>query len=128
MKIGIDVGSTTVKVVVLNEDGKLLFKQYQRHYADVVNCVLKVLEAARQKYDGVAQIAITGSAGMGLAEILQIDFVQEVIACTEAIEQKIPKTDVAIELGGEDAKITFFDGSLEQRMNGSCAGGDGCFY
>ena len=127
MKIGIDVGSTTVKVVVLNEDGKLLFKQYQRHYADVVNCVLKVLEAARQKYDGVAQIAITGSAGMGLAEILQIDFVQEVIACTEAIEQKIPKTDVAIELGGEDAKITFFDGSLEQRMNGSCAGGTGAF-
>ena len=127
MKIGIDVGSTTVKVVVLNKDGKLLFKQYQRHYADVVNCVLKVLEAARQKYDGVAQIAITGSAGMGLAEILQIDFVQEVIACTEAIEQKIPKTDVAIELGGEDAKITFFDGSLEQRMNGSCAGGTGAF-
>ena len=127
MRIGIDVGSTTVKVVILNEDKQLLFKKYQRHFADVTNCVLDVLKQAQKVYDGPAKLTITGSAGMGLAEILDLAFVQEVIACTEAIEQKIPQTDVAIELGGEDAKITFFEGSLEQRMNGSCAGGTGAF-
>mgnify|MGYP004721942293 FL=1 len=72
-------------------------------------------------------LAITGSGGMGLAEVLHIPFVQEVIACTETVETFIPETDVAIELGGEDAKITFFEGALEQRMNGSCAGGTGAF-
>ena len=127
MRIGIDVGSTTVKVVILNEDKQLIFKKYQRHFADVANCVLDVLKQAQKVYDGPAKLTITGSAGMGLAEILDLAFVQEVIACTEAIEEKIPQTDVAIELGGEDAKITFFEGSLEQRMNGSCAGGTGAF-
>ena len=79
MRIGIDVGSTTVKVVILNEDKQLLFKKYQRHFADVTNCVLDVLKQAQKVYDGPAQLTITGSAGMGLAEILDLAFVQEVI-------------------------------------------------
>lgn len=125
---GIDVGSTTVKMVVLNEKNQPLFAKYERHYSDIKTATKKVLLEAQEVIgDQQVALAITGSGGMGLAEVLAIPFVQEVIACTKTVETLIPETDVAIELGGEDAKITFFEGALEQRMNGSCAGGTGAF-
>ncbi len=128
LSAGIDVGSTTVKMVVLNEKKQTLFAKYERHYSDIKTATKKVLLEA-QEVIGNQQVAlaITGSGGMGLAEVLAIPFVQEVIACTKTVETLIPETNVAIELGGEDAKITFFEGALEQRMNGSCAGGTGAF-
>lgn len=127
-KAGIDVGSTTVKLIVIDEQGQTIYSKYERHYSDVKKAVLTTLrEAQKLVVEQPLSIAITGSGGMGLAEMLDIPFVQEVIACTRTVEEIIPETDVAIELGGEDAKITFFEGSLEQRMNGSCAGGTGAF-
>lgn len=128
-RIGIDVGSTTVKCVVLDENNQLLFSTYKRHFSDVKNATLEVLCAMELELKETEnmQVMITGSGGMGLSELLDIPFIQEVIAGTKAVETLIPETDVAIELGGEDAKITFFEGSLEQRMNGSCAGGTGAF-
>jgi len=129
VRAGIDVGSTTVKLVLLDEDDQTLFTKYERHYSDVKAATEKVLKEAVHTI-GEKQLltmSITGSGGIGLADVLAIPFVQEVIACTKTVEKLIPETDVAIELGGEDAKITFFDGTLEQRMNGSCAGGTGAF-
>ncbi|MCP9313576.1 2-hydroxyacyl-CoA dehydratase [Liquorilactobacillus satsumensis] len=126
---GIDVGSTTVKVVILDENNNALYESYQRHFSDVKKASIHVLSEAMQVIgkDQLIAFTITGSGGMGLAEVLHLKFVQEVIACTKTVEVMIPETDVAIELGGEDAKITFFGASLEQRMNGSCAGGTGAF-
>lgn len=127
-KTGIDVGSTTVKVVVFDEDNNLLFARYERHYSDVKTATIKVLqEAISEIGDQVVSIAITGSGGMGLSDAAEIPFVQEVIAATTTVEKLIPQTDVVIELGGEDAKMTFFGDTLEQRMNGTCAGGTGAF-
>ncbi|MDR1568694.1 MAG: 2-hydroxyacyl-CoA dehydratase [Streptococcaceae bacterium] len=127
-KAGIDVGSTTVKLVIFDTENKLIFKRYERHFSDVKQATIKVLDEASQQLGDIhLSITITGSAGMGLSESFNIPFVQEVIAATLAVEQIIPQTDVVIELGGEDAKITFFDGALEQRMNGTCAGGTGAF-
>lgn len=127
-KTGIDVGSTTVKVVVFDEDNNLLFSRYERHYSDVKTATIKVLQEAISKIgDQVVSIAITGSGGMGLSDAAEIPFVQEVIAATTTVEKLIPQTDVVIELGGEDAKMTFFGDALEQRMNGTCAGGTGAF-
>ncbi|MEG0731455.1 MAG: acyl-CoA dehydratase activase-related protein [Vagococcus sp.] len=129
LRVGIDVGSTTVKCVVLNNANEMLYSTYQRHFSDVKQATLNVLNEMKETVDDKAslQFMITGSGGMGLSDLLEISFIQEVIAGTKAVEELIPKTDVAIELGGEDAKITFFEGSLEQRMNGSCAGGTGAF-
>ena len=130
LRVGIDVGSTTVKCVVLNSQNNLLYATYQRHYSDVKQATLKVLKEMKQALPEEGkelQFMISGSGGMGLSELLEMSFVQEVIAGTTAVEKIIPETDVVIELGGEDAKITFFGGSLEQRMNGSCAGGTGSF-
>lgn len=127
-KTGIDVGSTTVKVVVFDEDNNLLFARYERHYSDVKTATIKVLqEAISEIGNQVVSIAITGSGGMGLSDAAEIPFVQEVIAATTTVEKLIPQTDVVIELGGEDAKMTFFGDALEQRMNGTCAGGTGAF-
>lgn len=128
LRIGLDVGSTTVKLVVIDDDNNILFKQYKRHFSDVRNAVLKIVEEAKdiiKNYD--IAFSITGSGGLSLAEGMGVEFVQEVIASTRAVEEYIPQTDVAIELGGEDAKITYFGKSLEQRMNGTCAGGTGAF-
>ncbi|MCX7903685.1 MAG: 2-hydroxyacyl-CoA dehydratase [Caloramator sp.] len=126
--IGVDVGSTTVKVVVLNEKDNIVFSRYKRHFADVINTIKEIFYEVGQILDRTtARIVLTGSAGIGIANWLNIPFEQEVIASTKAVEKFIPDTDVAIELGGEDAKITYFDGNLEQRMNGSCAGGTGAF-
>lgn len=129
LRAGIDVGSTTVKLVVLDEKNQTIFAKYERHYSDVKVATEKILKAAMKQIGQQTSITmtITGSGGMGLADVLDIPFVQEVIACTRTVEEIIPETDVAIELGGEDAKITFFEGALEQRMNGSCAGGTGAF-
>ncbi|WP_080571571.1 acyl-CoA dehydratase activase [Streptococcus sobrinus] len=127
-KAGIDVGSTTVKVVIFDENNQLLFARYERHYSDVKTATIKVLRDAMAELGNCpVTIAITGSGGMGLADAAQIPFVQEVIAATTTVEALIPETDVVIELGGEDAKMTFFGDSLEQRMNGTCAGGTGAF-
>lgn len=128
LRAGIDVGSTTVKLVILNEQNDSLFAKYERHFSDVKAATERVLREAEEVIGSQGMtMSITGSGGMGLADVLEIPFVQEVIACTRTVEEVIPETDVAIELGGEDAKITFFEGALEQRMNGSCAGGTGAF-
>ena len=128
LHIGIDVGSTTVKLAILDEHNDIKYAVYRRHHADVRATILEVLEEAAQQFgDDVMTIAITGSGGLLLAQWLNIEFVQEVIASKTAVETFIPKTDVAIELGGEDAKIIYFDDGIEQRMNGTCAGGTGAF-
>lgn len=128
LHLGIDVGSTTVKVAVLDNNQQIVYSVYRRHHADVRATVLEVLrEAAQQFPNQPATIAITGSGGLLLSQWLNLEFVQEVIASKTAVETFIPKTDVAIELGGEDAKIIYFDNGIEQRMNGTCAGGTGAF-
>ncbi|MDR2244461.1 MAG: acyl-CoA dehydratase activase-related protein, partial [Burkholderiales bacterium] len=131
LRIGIDVGSTTVKVVVVDHEHRLLYKAYTRHLSEVRRTVADGIAQLRQNIlfadDAPATLVITGSGGLGIAEIAGFPFVQEVIACTRAVEVLAPPTDVAIELGGEDAKITFFTGGIEQRMNGACAGGTGAF-
>ncbi len=124
--VGIDIGSTTVKVVVMDGE-KILYKIYQRHLSQVRQATLKALEGAKQFLDGPFQVAISGSAGLGLAEDAGIDFVQEVFATYKTVQEYEPDTDAVIELGGEDAKIIFLSGGLEERMNGSCAGGTGAF-
>jgi len=130
-RVGIDVGSTTVKVVMLDERGELVFRSYARHLSEVRKTVQSSIEALAASglpapESGVS-VVLTGSGGVSIAELLEFSFVQEVIACTRAIEVRAPQTDVAIELGGEDAKITFLTNGVEQRMNGSCAGGTGAF-
>ena len=129
--IGLDVGSTTVKIVVIDETGNAVHKKYQRHYSDIKKTIAEVLAEGLDKIDKsgveIATVAVTGSGGINVAKWLDIPFVQEVTAGAVAIEKLIPETDVAIELGGEDAKITYLKGGIEQRMNGTCAGGTGAF-
>ena len=128
LHIGIDVGSTTVKVAVLDDENTIQHSCYKRHHADIRATIIEVVgEAAEQYPDTPMTIAITGSGGLLLAQWLGIEFVQEVIASKTAVETFIPQTDVVIELGGEDAKIIYFDNGIEQRMNGTCAGGTGAF-
>ncbi len=124
--LGIDVGSTTVKLCLLGEEDKILYSSYVRHYSRVKECVLEELEKIRA-FGNVFRVNITGSAGLGLAERGKMDFVQEVQAAYTAIRKLYPDADAAVELGGEDAKIVFVTGGTEQRMNGSCAGGTGAF-
>ena len=128
LRVGIDIGSTTVKVAVLDEYNKLLFRSYERHYSKTRERTLETLNSIRDLLSGRdIQVTITGSAGLGVANASGIDFVQEVYATAAAVNTYIPGTDAVIELGGEDAKIIFFGGALEERMNGSCAGGTGAF-
>ncbi len=126
--VGLDIGSTTVKIVVVNNKYQIIHKEYRRHYSDVRNTVVEIIKNAEKilKKQRI-KINVTGSGAVDISKILDIPFVQEVAASTAAIEQRIPETDVAIELGGEDAKITYISGQLEQRMNGTCAGGTGAF-
>ncbi|MBR0596728.1 2-hydroxyacyl-CoA dehydratase [Sinanaerobacter chloroacetimidivorans] len=128
MKLGIDIGSTTVKLVLLDHNDKIIFSRYERHMSNIFD---KVSELLNQLYDEFgdlqATVSVTGSGGLSLSSLLEIPFEQEVIACSTAVESLIPNTDVAIELGGEDAKITFYGPTVEQRMNGTCAGGTGAF-
>ena len=126
--MGLDVGSTTVKIIVLNIEHKLIYSTYRRHFSDVRSTVQGIVEEIYELLGDVpVTINATGSGGLGIAKLLEIPFSQEVIACTRAVETYIPRTDVAIELGGEDAKITFFGKAMDQRMNGTCAGGTGAF-
>ncbi len=127
--LGIDIGSTTVKIAVLSPSGELLFSDYRRHYANIQETLSALISlAADQLGDLSVAPVITGSGGLTLANHLGIPFVQEVIAVASSLEHYVPQTDVAIELGGEDAKIIYFEGgSVEQRMNGICAGGTGSF-
>ncbi len=124
--LGIDVGSTTVKVSVIDENGTVLYSSYERHFSRVRECVLGELQKVRP-FSARYKACITGSAGLGLAQRAKIDFVQEVQAAFGAIRKFYPDADAAVELGGEDAKIIFLTGGTEQRMNGSCAGGTGAF-
>ena len=125
--LGIDVGSTTVKAAVIDENDNILYSSYVRHFARVKETVLSELNVIRAKFGGEYAVSITGSAGLGLSQRSGINFVQEVQAAFIAIRKIYPDTDAAIELGGEDAKIIFVTGGAEQRMNGSCAGGTGAF-
>lgn len=127
-RLGLDVGSTTVKIVVLDEKGGVVYETYRRHFSDVRKTVEGIILEVYEKIGNApVTISATGSGGLGVAKILGIPFTQEVIAATKAVEDIIPQTDVAIELGGEDAKITFFGQAMDQRMNGTCAGGTGAF-
>ncbi|MCR4956348.1 MAG: 2-hydroxyacyl-CoA dehydratase [Lachnospiraceae bacterium] len=128
-KLGIDIGSTTVKIAVLDPLGKLIFSDYERHYANIRETLQSLVKKAYEiTNDILIAPIITGSGGLTLAKHLGIPFVQEVIAVSSALTDYAPKTDVAIELGGEDAKIIYFEnGNIEQRMNGICAGGTGSF-
>ena len=128
LRMGIDVGSTTVKVVLLDQQDNYLYKKYIRHYANILDTVYTLLQEAQVGYENEnVHVAITGSGGMAMADKVRIPFVQEVIAETKAIKALYPKTDVIIELGGEDAKVTYLGRTAEHRMNGSCAGGTGAF-
>ena len=128
LHVGLDVGSTTVKIVVMNENKETIYKDYRRHFSDTKNTVCDVLNELNEKYpDSKFTLALTGSGAMSAAKFLGVNFIQEVVSCKRAVEKYIPETDVVIELGGEDAKIIYFDKSIEQRMNGTCAGGTGAF-
>ncbi|MGN1034689.1 MAG: acyl-CoA dehydratase activase, partial [Oscillospiraceae bacterium] len=126
--VGLDVGSTTIKMVVLDENLDITNTLYKRHFSNVKDAVCQVLEQLVYDYNkDEFKIAITGSGALDIANKLQIPFIQEVVACKKAIEKYIPETNVVVELGGEDAKIIYFGTSIEQRMNGTCAGGTGAF-
>ena len=128
LHVGLDVGSTTVKIIVMNESQNIIYKNYQRHFSDTKNTICNVLEELCKNYtENEFTIALTGSGAMSAAKFLKVNFIQEVVACKRAVKKYIPQTDVVIELGGEDAKIIYFDKSIEQRMNGTCAGGTGAF-
>ncbi len=129
VSVGIDIGSTTAKVVVW-QDGEVIFRKYERHRSQVRSKTLELIQEAKPFLVGKQfSVAVAGSAGLGMAKAADIPFVQEVFATSELVRRQFPDTDVVIELGGEDAKILFFDknGTFEERMNGSCAGGTGAF-
>ena len=127
--LGIDIGSTTVKIALLDKDKNLIFSDYKRHFANIQETLAELLKEAEEKCGNITlHPVITGSGGLTLAKHLEVPFVQEVVAVSTSLKALAPKTDVAIELGGEDAKIIYFeDGNVEQRMNGICAGGTGSF-
>ena len=127
--LGIDIGSTTVKIAILDKDENLLFADYKRHFANIQETLADLLQEAWEEHGEMTlHPVITGSGGLTLANHLGIPFVQEVIAVSSSLQKLAPQTDVAIELGGEDAKIIYFEnGNVEQRMNGICAGGTGSF-
>ena len=128
LHLGLDVGSTTVKIVVLDKSDNVLYSKYERHYSDIRKTIFELVSETYENFkDNDITVMITGSGGLSASQWLEVPFIQEVVASTKAIENFIPNTDVAIELGGEDAKITYFDGDIEQRMNGTCAGGTGAF-
>ncbi len=129
VRLGIDIGSTTVKVVLFSEDNNFVYKNYQRHFSDVFQTTLTMLNEVKEyiKDSDMVHVAFTGSAGLGVSKACNMPFVQEVFATQLAIKKYIPDADVVVELGGEDAKIIFLINGVEYRMNGSCAGGTGAF-
>ena len=128
-RLGIDIGSTTVKIAILNQENEMLFADYERHFANIRETLSDLLSKAKDALGNIyLSPMITGSGGLTLAKHLGIPFIQEVISVASALQDYAPQTDVAIELGGEDAKIIYFEGgNVEQRMNGICAGGTGSF-
>ena len=128
-KLGIDIGSTTVKIAILDKEDHLLFSDYERHFANIRETLHTLIQKAISTIgDCEVSPVITGSGGLTLANHIEVPFVQEVIAVSTSLQHFVPQTDVAIELGGEDAKIIYFEGgNVEQRMNGICAGGTGSF-
>ena len=126
--LGIDIGSTTVKVAVLDKDNKILFSDYKRHFANIKETLKDLVQEAKDALgENEVNPCITGSGGLALAQLIGVPFTQEVVCVSEALQDYAPQTDVAIELGGEDAKIIYFTNGIEQRMNGVCAGGTGSF-
>jgi len=125
--LGIDIGSTTAKLVLMDGDN-IVYQKYHRHFSRVRSATLELLREMREKID-IESLAVTisGSAGMGMAQAAGIDFIQEVYATSEVVSTLAPDTGVVIELGGEDAKVIFFKGGIDERMNGTCAGGTGAF-
>ncbi len=128
LHVGLDIGSTTVKIVVFDENLNNIYSNYTRHFSDTKTTLYNVLDKLVKDYpNSKFTVSLTGSGALDISKILEIPFIQEVIACKSAVEKLIPQTDVVIELGGEDAKIIYFDKFIEQRMNGTCAGGTGAF-
>lgn len=128
LKLGIDVGSTTIKIIALDNLGRITYSDYKRHYSDIKTTLKEVLiDLFNVINDSNVKVTITGSGGIAVSEWLNCTFEQEVIACTKAVQEYLPQTDVVIELGGEDAKITYLKNGIDQRMNGTCAGGTGAF-
>ena len=128
LHVGLDIGSTTIKIMVLDDDLKPIYSSYTRHFSDTKKTLSDVLLKFIKDYpDSEFTMSLTGSGALEISRLLNIPFIQEVIACKKAVENLIPQTDVVIELGGEDAKIIYFDKFIEQRMNGTCAGGTGAF-
>ncbi len=128
VRVGLDIGSTTIKMIVLNENNDMVFHQYLRHLSDITATLRAMIAKAQDVfYEKLLSVMVTGSAGIGISQDYKLSFIQEVIACSHAIKAILPATDTAIELGGEDAKITYFSNTVEQRMNGVCAGGTGAF-
>ncbi len=128
LHVGLDIGSTTVKIVILNNEKEVIYSNYERHFSDTKTTLYNVLNKFIKDYPkSTFTLSLTGSGALEIAKLLDVEFIQEVIACKSAVEALIPQTDVVIELGGEDAKIIYFDKFIEQRMNGTCAGGTGAF-
>ena len=128
LHVGLDIGSTTIKIVVLDNTLKPIYCNYTRHFSDTKKTLSEVLLKFIKDYPRCEfTMSLTGSGALEISRLLNISFIQEVIACKKAVENLIPQTDVVIELGGEDAKIIYFDKFIEQRMNGTCAGGTGAF-
>ena len=128
MKLGLDIGSTTIKCVLLDENDEILYSSYERHLSKIAEMTSKYLKKIADEFkEDEIGITISGSAGLGISEYLNVPFTQEVFSTRTAVQRLNHDTDVVIELGGEDAKILFFTGGFEARMNGSCAGGTGAF-
>jgi len=128
-KTGLDVGSTTAKIVIIDESGQTVFSRYERHNAQVNDLLSAYFREARQELGNIeTSIAVTGSVGMGTAEQLRTEFIQEVVAATRYAQQLYPSASALIDIGGEDAKVVLFQGNhIDLRMNGNCAGGTGAF-
>ena len=127
-RVGIDVGSTTIKIVILDEGNSIVFQQYKRHFSNIISTFKTMIDTVHVAMPKkLLTVMFTGSGGIGLSKCMDVSFVQEVVACTQAVREIIPHADTVIELGGEDAKITYFGDVVEQRMNGVCAGGTGAF-
>ena len=127
-KLGLDVGSTTVKLVIIDSENQIIFNEYMRHFSDMRGVLTDLFKLAKEKCGSFSVVtAVTGSGGLTVSRLLNLPFVQEVVAGARATQKFIPQADVVLEFGGEDAKITYMKPSLEQRMNGTCAGGTGAF-
>lgn len=128
LNVGLDIGSTTIKIIILDKDDNIVYKKYLRHFSNIKDSVTSLFQDIKYiLHKNSLTLSVTGSGGLKISQLLEVSFIQEVISCAVAIKNLIPHTDTAIELGGEDAKVTYLGESSEQRMNGTCAGGTGAF-